>query len=443
MSYEIVKTLTPTVEDMTLIDWLWPGYLARGHLHILAGDPGCGKTQLVVNLASILSRKGRTFPCGIQNPEEIATLMWSTEDSFTDTLIPRLVGAQCDLSKFHYIHAVESSEGDTTAFNPSIHLDALKIKLATMENRPALLIIDPIANMITGEGNSNPQVRANLSPLVELAQKFKIAILGIHHLSKGTEGKPLQGRVNGSLAMTALARIVLIAGLDTRENAPTEYVFGKAKANITTSDEGFGYNLSPVMVSNSKFSTETTIVEWGEELSIPLSEALGSSNPRNSTAPTLSKIQQAADLIAEALKKEPMSWLFLCDICKKNNIGSRTARDARDRLKNGGLIQVEYATQWGRAAKWRLTQQMTDSPWAKKDVNYVNYVNYVTNDNLLNKDVTASLIPNKIVNIESVNDVIDVIDPLSDPHPKPVIYSLSSSDKLTYNEPFEPNDEVH
>jgi len=32
------------------IRWLWPGWLARGKLHVLAGAPGTGKTTLAMAL---------------------------------------------------------------------------------------------------------------------------------------------------------------------------------------------------------------------------------------------------------------------------------------------------------------------------------------------------------------------------------------------------------
>ena len=34
--------------DPRLIDWIWPGYLATGKLHLLAGAPGTGKTTLAL-----------------------------------------------------------------------------------------------------------------------------------------------------------------------------------------------------------------------------------------------------------------------------------------------------------------------------------------------------------------------------------------------------------
>ena len=45
------------------VRWLWPGWLARGKLHVIAGAPGTGKTMLAITLASVVTRGG-TFPDG-------------------------------------------------------------------------------------------------------------------------------------------------------------------------------------------------------------------------------------------------------------------------------------------------------------------------------------------------------------------------------------------
>ena len=40
------------------ISWLWPGWLARGKTHILAGPPGTGKTNLALAMTAAITRGG-------------------------------------------------------------------------------------------------------------------------------------------------------------------------------------------------------------------------------------------------------------------------------------------------------------------------------------------------------------------------------------------------
>ena len=40
------------------IDWLWPGYLAKGKLSLVVGHPGQGKSTLTASIAAIVSSGG-------------------------------------------------------------------------------------------------------------------------------------------------------------------------------------------------------------------------------------------------------------------------------------------------------------------------------------------------------------------------------------------------
>lgn len=446
MSYKIVETIHPYPEDMLPIDWLWDGYLARGHFHVLAGEPGCGKTQIALSLAVTLGIEDRPFPCGMPNPKALATLMWSDEDTFRSTIIPRLTALKCHVPNFHYISGVWSETEERTDFNPAIHMDALKEKLLSLQEKQidvGLLIIDSVTSVITGDGNSNNQVRANLKPLAKFAQDHNIAILGIQHFVKNGEGKSLQARVNGSVAMTAVARIVMVAGEDLREDPPTKYVFGKAKANITSADGGFGYNLKHTTVSNSQFCFEAQIISWEKELDVPLKEAFSNSLPHGKIAPSLSKIQQAADLIIESLQKEPMSWPALVSLCEEQKIGNRTAQTARDRLKNSGRIEIEYAQHWGKTAKWKLTNKNNDvsteiatpTPY----VNYANYANSANNVKLLKNLVSDTTVSAEIAEIAEKVEGMHIANYVEEGF----IYDSKSDKGFIYNEPFEESEKEH
>jgi Bifunctional DNA primase/polymerase, N-terminal/AAA domain/Primase C terminal 2 (PriCT-2) len=70
------------------ISWLWPYWLARGKLHIIAGSPGSAKTTVILKIVAIISCGGR-FPCGSKAPQG-NVIIWSGEDTQKDTLVPRL-----------------------------------------------------------------------------------------------------------------------------------------------------------------------------------------------------------------------------------------------------------------------------------------------------------------------------------------------------------------
>ncbi len=187
------------------IRWLWPGFTARGKLHILAGAPGTGKTTIALDLAATQSRGGR-WPDG-----SLATvgnvLIWSGEDDAEDTIVPRLKAAGADLSRIHIIGDALIDD-EPRAFDPARDLAALEWQAAQVGDI-ALLIADPVVSAVTGDSHKNTEVRRALQPVVELASRLDCAVLGISHFSKGTAGRDPTERVTGSVAFGAIARVVM------------------------------------------------------------------------------------------------------------------------------------------------------------------------------------------------------------------------------------------
>lgn len=72
------------------IQWIWPGWLPKAKLSILAGAGGCGKTTLAISLAATLSRGG-DWPDGSKCEAAGNIVIWSGEDGIADTIIPRLL----------------------------------------------------------------------------------------------------------------------------------------------------------------------------------------------------------------------------------------------------------------------------------------------------------------------------------------------------------------
>src|SRR4249920_3366769 len=80
------------------VDWLWPGYLVRGKLALLDGDPGMGKSLLTIDLAARLSR-GQAFSDGTPITRLCTSIVISAEDGAADTVLPRAEAAGADLAR--------------------------------------------------------------------------------------------------------------------------------------------------------------------------------------------------------------------------------------------------------------------------------------------------------------------------------------------------------
>ncbi|SVD48491.1 uncharacterized protein METZ01_LOCUS401345, partial [marine metagenome] len=81
------------------VSWLWEGWLPKGKLVLLDGNPGCGKTTIALDLVARLA-SGRPLPDG-NAVEPVVSLILNPEDGMDDTIVPRLIAADADLDLVH------------------------------------------------------------------------------------------------------------------------------------------------------------------------------------------------------------------------------------------------------------------------------------------------------------------------------------------------------
>ena len=71
------------------VKWLWYPFIPYGKLTIIQGDPGDGKTTLVLNIAVKLS-KGECLDSDMDVQEPVNVIYQTAEDGLADTVKPRL-----------------------------------------------------------------------------------------------------------------------------------------------------------------------------------------------------------------------------------------------------------------------------------------------------------------------------------------------------------------
>lgn len=223
------------------VRWLWQHWLALGKLHILAGAPGQGKTTLALAMAATVTIGGR-WPDGGKCVQG-NILVWSGEDDPADTLLPRLLAAGAERSSCFFIEGARNAQGEVQPFDPARDLQGLLLAIQRIGG-VRLLVIDPVVSAVTGDSHKNTEVRRALQPLVNLATACDCAVLGITHFSKGGQGVDPAQRVVGSVAFTAVARVVLVAAkVKSLEEGQDARILARSKSNIGPDDGGFNYHL--------------------------------------------------------------------------------------------------------------------------------------------------------------------------------------------------------
>ena len=79
------------------VTWLWYPFFPMNKLTIIQGDPGEGKTTLILEIAARLS-KGEPILDGDVAREPVNIIYQTAEDGLADTIKPRLVAANADTS---------------------------------------------------------------------------------------------------------------------------------------------------------------------------------------------------------------------------------------------------------------------------------------------------------------------------------------------------------
>ena len=184
------------------ISWLWYPFIPYGKLTIIQGDPGEGKTTLVLNIAAVLS-KGQGLDEHM-NPEQPLHIIYQTaEDGLADTVKPRLERAQADCNNIFVI--------DETDVSLSM-LDE-RIEQAILKEKAKLMILDPIQAYLGAKMDMNRanEARDMTKHLGQVAERTGCAIVLIGHMNKNAGGK-VAYRGMGSIDFFAVARSVLLVG---------------------------------------------------------------------------------------------------------------------------------------------------------------------------------------------------------------------------------------
>ena len=182
----------------TEVDWLWYPYIPFGKITLIQGDPGGGKSTLMMNIISSLSN-GTCLPDGTKHKKPMHVIYQCSEDSVSDTIKPRLLKAGADCNNVAFI------DEDICQFT----LDDEKIRRAIADFNAKLLVIDPVQAYLGNADISNANsIRHILKQLSIWATSYDCAIVLIGHLNKNQSTKDLY-RSLGSIDFIAAARSVL------------------------------------------------------------------------------------------------------------------------------------------------------------------------------------------------------------------------------------------
>jgi RecA/RadA recombinase len=328
------------------IDWLWPGWLAQGKIHILGGAPGSGKTTICMKLAAIVS-SGGYWPDGSM-AQAGNVVVWSGEDDAKDTLIPRLIASGADTGRIYFVGECKAGD-ETRSFDPSTDIEALQTAIDHIGGA-ALIVVDPVVNAISGDSHKNAEVRRSLQPLATLAAACKAAVVGITHLSKGTMGREPLERLTGSLAFGAVARVVMIAAkeAETEDGSPPKRFLCRVKSNIGPDDGGFNYDLIQTALMDNPAIAASHVV-FGPAIDGSAREILAAAETVSDE--DKSALGEAVEFLRDFLADGPKEVCAVRKAATAAGVTERTLRRAKDKL---GVRNIKSA--FDGPWVWRLPE---------------------------------------------------------------------------------------
>ena len=321
-----LKLINMDTVEVEQIEWLLYPFIPYGKVTIIQGDPGEGKTTMVLQIIAKLTRGEAILPTvsltdDKENAEVPVNVIYQTaEDGLGDTIKPRLLAAGADCTK---VMVIDDSEQPLTMAD-------VRLEEAIVQTKARMVVLDPIQGFLGSEVDMHRanEIRPLMKRIAVLAEKYHCAIILIGHMNKNSNGKSSY-RGLGSIDFQAAARSVLIVGRIKDE--PEVRVVCHTKSSLAPEGKAIAFRLD----KNNGF-------EWIGEYDISADELLNGEGKGQKT-------RKAKEFLLEILADVGMAQKKIEEEAEKLGIKKKTLRNAKMEL---GIDSVKRGNQW----YWMLSE---------------------------------------------------------------------------------------
>lgn len=302
------------------IRWLWHGYMARGALTIIDGDPGLGKSTLALDIAARVSQ-GDDMPDESSIKAKGGVVILTAEDGLATVVRPRLELAGADLTRIVALTGVRRRDRDTGQWflaHPTLQ-DLKALRQATEKVEAKLVIVDPLMSYLISDAHKDQKVRQELAPLVQLAEEEQTAVVTIRHFKKDRKETSGVYRGGGSIGIIGAARSGFLVSKDPSDDS--RKIMAPTKANLSQLPKSLAYKI----VANKE---DVIRVEWIGKCDYTAGQLLSAAAGHEDRG----KEDEAKEFLADLLSKDPLPFEKVLEEARKVGISQRTLERAKSAL---------------------------------------------------------------------------------------------------------------
>ena len=318
-----LKLINMEQVEIEKIDWLLYPFIPFGKVTIVQGDPGEGKTTMVLQIIAKLTKGEAVLPSGSDEPalegktmalEPVNVIYQTAEDGLGDTIKPRLLSAGADCSR---VMVIDDNDQALTM------MDA-RLEEAIIKTKARLVVLDPIQGFLWAAVDMHRanEIRPLMKRIAVLAEKYHCAIILIGHMNKNSNGKSSY-RGLGSIDFQAAARSVLIVGRIKDE--PEIRVVCHVKSSLAPEGKSIAFRLD-----------KDTGFEWIGEYDISADDLLSGENRGQ-------KIRSAKEFLKEVLASGSVAQTKVAEEAESRGIKKKTLWNAKKELE---IDSVKIGNQW-------------------------------------------------------------------------------------------------
>lgn len=309
----------------TAVDWLWYPYIPFGKITMIQGDPGCGKSTLMMSIISAVSN-GSVAPDGRKLKKPMHVIYQCSEDGLSDTIKPRLTAAGADCANVAYL----DEEINWVTLNDD------SVRRAIADFNAKLLVIDPVQAYL-GEADiaSASGMRKVLRQLSLWAAMYDCAVVLIGHLNKKQNSKELY-RSLGSIDLVATARSVIQV-----ERLPNDSisVIHHVKSSLSPKGRDLFFSIDA-----------SRKLEW---LDIDPDKYSGNDVAVDEAQEKMTKQSRAADILRVMLADGPVAVSEIHNLFNKEKISERTIINTKKMM---GIKSIKKDGVW----YWQIPKSTMD-----------------------------------------------------------------------------------